>query len=232
MSVGIRPVPAWHKVIGKQVSERKPAGSQPHVLRIDPVTARPAAYTGLGAEIARLLGATFLKLMGWKIQGDWPGLDKAVLVAAPHTSNWDGLYMFAVAARYRIRLSWMGKKSLTAGPFGWVVRAAGCVPIDRSAAHGVVDAMVEAFASRDRLILLVPPEGTRSLTPVWKTGFYNIAAQAGVPLLLAIPDFGTKTFSFAAVITPTGDYETDLPVIQSFYQGVKGLRPDKFVAAG
>ncbi|WP_135212920.1 1-acyl-sn-glycerol-3-phosphate acyltransferase [Vitreimonas flagellata] len=197
---------------------------------IDGSTARPAPYSGLGSEIVRWLSSAYLTLAGWKVRGDWPGVDKAVLVAAPHTSNWDGLNMLATAGFYRVKLAWMGKKSLTQGPFGWVLKAMGCVPIDRSQSNDVVNVMREAFARRARLILAIPPEGTRTLAREWKSGFYHIAHGAGVPLVISVLDYGTKTVSLAAVIEPSGDYAADLALIRAHYVGVKGKHAEKFAA--
>ncbi|MFN3463109.1 MAG: 1-acyl-sn-glycerol-3-phosphate acyltransferase [Terricaulis sp.] len=162
------------------------------------------------------------------MRGDWPALDKAVLVAAPHTSNWDGVNMLATAGFYRVKLRWMGKKSLTQGPFGWLIKWLGCVPIDRSGANDVVRAMADAFAAAPRLILAIPPEGTRSPTREWKTGFYHIARAANVPLILSVLDYSTKTASLAAIVMPSGDYEADLRVIQSYYANATGKHADKF----
>jgi 1-acyl-sn-glycerol-3-phosphate acyltransferase len=197
---------------------------------IDGSTARPAPYRGLGSEIVRWLSLAYLTLAGWKMRGDWPALEKAVLVAAPHTSNWDGLNMLATAGVYRVKLAWMGKKSLTQGPFGWVLKAMGCVPIDRAQSNDVVKVMRDAFAARTRMILAIPPEGTRSLAREWKSGFYYIAHGAGVPLVISVLDYGTKRVSLAAVVTPSGDYAEDLKLIRAHYVGVKGKHAEKFAA--
>jgi len=194
---------------------------------IDPVTARPAPSRGAASDIVRAISIAFLKLGGWKMQGDWPEMDRMVLVAAPHTSNWDGLNMLAAAGYYRIRLRWMGKRSLTQGPFGWLIKALGCVPVDRSASHDVVDAMREQFAAADRMVLAVPPEGTRARVKDWKSGFYHIAVGAGVPIVLSVLDYGTRTMSIAAVIYPGGDYDADLPAIRAFYRDAVGKHPAK-----
>ncbi len=195
---------------------------------IDQNTARPASANGWGATLTRLVCASYLQLNGWKVRGDWPALDKAVLVAAPHTSNWDGVNMLATAGFYRVKLRWMGKKSLTQGPFGWLIKWLGCVPIDRSGANDVVRAMADAFAAAPRMILAIPPEGTRSPTREWKTGFYHIARAANVPLILSVLDYSTKTASLAAIVMPSGDYEADLRVIQSYYANATGKHADKF----
>jgi 1-acyl-sn-glycerol-3-phosphate acyltransferase len=192
---------------------------------------RPAAYRGWALEVLRYLFGGALALSGWRIDGDWPDLRKAVLVAAPHTSNWDAVYMLAAAAYFRITVRWMGKASLTQGPFGGVIKALGCVPIDRSARHDMVSAMRDAFAATDAMVLAVPPEGTRSLTPEWKTGFYHIARVAQVPIILSVLDYGTKTIRIAGVLQPSGDYAADIILIQGYYRGAVGKHRGKFAAS-
>lgn len=199
-------------------------------IKLNRTRARPAPFAGVFSELVRWISRAFFALSGWKVQGDWPGIDKLVLVAAPHTSNWDGLYMLATAGYYRVRLRWMGKKSLTQGPFGWVMRWLGCVPIDRSASHDVVRTMADAFAREQRMVLAVPPEGTRSAVHEWKSGFYHIAVAAGVPLLLTVLDYATKTARLAAVVYPSGDYEADLPIIRGYYANAVGKHRAKFNA--
>lgn len=203
------------------------AAAESHIV-LDAATARPAPFNGVGSEIVRWLSTAYLKLNGWRICGDWPGFDKAVLVAAPHTSNWDGLNMLATAGYYRVKLQWMGKKSLTTGPFGWFLKALGCVPIDRSASHDVVKTMSGLFAARRKMVLAIPPEGTRSAVREWKSGFYHIAVAARVPLILSVLDYGRKTVSLAAVVYPSGDYDADLATIRGHYAGALGKKPDKF----
>lgn len=193
-------------------------------------TARPGPYRGPFSECVRWLSTAYLKLNGWSIHGDWPGLDKAVLVAAPHTSNWDGLNMLATAGYYRVKLSWMGKKSLTSGPFGFILKAMGCVPIDRSASHDVVRTMAERFASVP-MILAIPPEGTRSAVREWKSGFYHIAVAANVPIILSVLDYGAKKISLAAIVHPGGDYDADLAHIRAHYATARGKHADKFIAS-
>lgn len=198
------------------------------VTPIDQASARPARTNSALDTLTRFVCATYLQLSGWKVRGDFPALDKAVLIAAPHTSNWDGINMLATAGYYRVKLKWMGKKSLTAGPFGGIIKWLGCVPIDRSAANDVVRVMADAFAATPRMILAIPPEGTRSATREWKTGFYHIARAANVPLILSVLDYGTKTISLAAIITPSGDYDADFGIIQSYYANARGKHADKF----
>lgn len=194
----------------------------------DRQTAKPRPWRGWLFEIYRWLSIAFLKLGGWKIEGDWPAEDKLVLVAAPHTANLDGFLMLAAAGYFRVRVRWMGKKSLTTGPLGGLVRFAGCVPIDRSSKNDVVEQMRQAFAAHHELVLVVPPEGTRARTERWKSGFYYIAHTAGVPIVLGVLDYKTRTIRISGIVWPTGDYEADLPLIQQHYVDAVGKHPDKF----
>ncbi len=195
-------------------------------------TARPLPPRGVGMAIWHVLGLAFLAIGGWRVRGDWPADPKCVVIAAPHTSNWDGIWMIAAAAAWRIRLRYMGKKSLTTGPMGWLVKWTGCIPIDRSQSNDLVAAMKANYAAADSLILAVPPEGTRDPVQKWKSGFYHIAVGAGVPITFAVMDYATKSVSLPATFWPTGDYAADLPIIQSFYADAKGKFPDQFVMTG
>lgn len=195
-------------------------------------SARSLPRRGLGMEIWHWLGTAFLALGGWKIAGNWPADRKVVITAGPHTSNWDGIWMIAAAAKWRIRLRYMGKKSLTDGPFGAIVRWTGCIPIDRARNNDVVSAMRTAFAATDDLVLVVPPEGTRHAVQKWKSGFYHIAVGAGVPITFAVMDYAKKTVSLPATLWPSGDYLADLAIIQGFYAGATAKFPEKFVLTG
>jgi 1-acyl-sn-glycerol-3-phosphate acyltransferase len=194
-------------------------------------TARPARFRGLVSEIGRWICWGYLRASGWTLKGDWPALNKAVLVAAPHTSNWDGINMLAAAGYYRVKLRWMGKKSLTHGPFGGLIKALGCVPIDRTANHDVVKTMSEAFAAQSHMILAIPPEGTRSLNAEWKTGFYHIAIAAKVAIIVTVLDYGSKTIRIAEVFHPSGDYAADLAQIRDHYRNATGKHRARFAAA-
>ena len=200
----------------------------PDIVALDPTTARIAPFRGIGSEIVRWICDGWLALGGWKREGDWPLFDKAVLVAAPHTSNWDGVNMLATAGAYRVKLSFMGKKSLTTGPFGWLMLWLGCVPVDRSANHALVKSMAAAFAEKKRMVLAIPPEGTRSLAKEWKSGFYHIARGADAPILVTVLDYAKRTIRLAAVLYASGDYDSDLAAIKRCYAGAQGKRPELF----
>ncbi len=165
-----------------------------------------------------------LKLTGWRIVGTPPKEQKYVLVAAPHTSNWDFPVLLAMACVLGFEIYWMGKNSLFPKPFAPIMRWLGGVAIDRDNAHNRVDMTIDAFNKRDNLKIVIPPAGTRTASKKWKTGFYHIAVGAKVPLGLGFLDFAKKEGGFLGTFYPSGDIETDLPLIQKYYEGVQGKR--------
>lgn len=163
-----------------------------------------------------------LKLRGWKLEGNSPTEAKYVLVAVPHTSNWDFPLALAVAFIYRFNMYWMGKDSLFKGWRGPIMRWLGGISINRSSSNNVVDQMIEAFNASDSLIVTIPPEGTRSQVDKWKTGFYYIALGANVPIALAFLDYKRKTGGFLKTFYPTGNIDKDIVEIRSHYKGISG----------
>lgn len=189
--------------------------------------AKPAsrARRGLLFEAGRAVVLFLYGLAGWKVEGDAPADRKMVVIAAPHTTNWDLPFMLGVAMYYRISLRWMGKDDLFKGPFGWLMHALGGIPVDRSKANNAVAQMVERYAAADDLLVAIPPEGTRAKTRYWKTGFYHIANGAGVPIALGFLDYERKVGGIGDVLHPTGDYDADLDRIKAFYADIKGKYP-------
>jgi 1-acyl-sn-glycerol-3-phosphate acyltransferase len=122
----------------------------------------------------------------------------------------------------------MRKAGLTQGPFGCLVRRAGCVPVNRGAAGDMVPAMVKAFATEPALVLVIPPEGPRGALGRWKTGFYRIAREAGVPIVFTILDHGTRTVRIAGERTPSGEFDADWPAIRRVHEGAAGRHPERF----
>ncbi len=173
-----------------------------------------------------------LRLQGWQVQGSLPPeAAKAVLIAAPHTSNWDLPYTLMVAFCLRLRIHWLGKASLFRGVFGPVMRWLGGIPVDRSKSNNLVAAAAAVIvAAPGSLQLVIPPEGTRGKTRHWKTGFYFIALQAQVPIVLAYMDYARKVSGLGPVFVPTGDVEKDMAEIKRFYAGIRGRNEDQFSA--
>lgn len=182
----------------------------------------------------RALSRLVLGLMGWRLEGmsadRIAAHPKYVLIAAPHTSNWDFPVTLMVAFVLRLRVYWMAKASVFAGPLGPVARWLGGIAVDRNASSNLVQKTVEAFAARERLAVIVAPEGTRGKVTHWKTGFYHIAHGAGVPIGLAYLDYARKVGGIGRMYTTSGDIEADMVEIRQFYSGVTGKHRQQFDA--
>ncbi len=184
-----------------------------------------------GTAKARLAAATLRALGGWRFVTDVPEPRRAVCLAVPHTDNLDGLLLVTLAQSVGMSISWMVKDAWVKPPVvGHMVRAVGGVGVDRTAAHGMVGSMIEAFEKKDDLYLVIPPEGTRSLTECWKSGFYRIALGAKVPIVPGFLDYPNKRGGFGDPIEMTGDVKTDMDAIREFYRDAKAMarHPDKF----
>ncbi len=166
------------------------------------------------------LAKLIFRLSGWKIEGTVHQPPRFVLIAAPHTSNWDAFIMVTAACIFRVKLAWFVKQAAFFFPLGPILRAFGGVPIDRSGRHNMVEQAVARFRQSERLILAVPPEATRKRSTSWKTGFYHIARGAGVPIVPGYIDYRRKVAGFGPAFTPTGDIEADFRVFEKFYATV------------
>jgi 1-acyl-sn-glycerol-3-phosphate acyltransferase len=155
---------------------------------------------------------------GWQVEGDKPAIRRYVCLGVPHTSNWDGLAMILSAQALGLKMSFMIKREWVDGRMGPLMRRLGAIPIDRRAAHNVVEQMVAEFARRDDFVLVVPPEGTRKRSDYWKSGFYHIALGAQVPVVPSYCDFGRKRTGFGPPITLTGDVRADMDQIRAYYE--------------
>jgi 1-acyl-sn-glycerol-3-phosphate acyltransferase len=176
--------------------------------------------------IRRSIGRFVLWSRRWRIEGDPPAdHTKYVLIAAPHTSNWDLLYLLAMSWTTGVRVSWLGKESLFPGPVGTVLRALGGIPVVRDQKSGLVSSLAREFAAADRLVVAFPPEGTRSRTDHWRTGFYRVACASEVPIVCSYLDYSRRLGGFGPVIEPGGDIAVDLPLFQEFYADKRGKYP-------
>lgn len=172
------------------------------------------------------LGKTWMRSTGWTFTGELPPQGKFMLICAPHTSNWDLIYLLAVMFLLRIKVSWMGKHTIFKKPFGGFMKWLGGIPINRSSIHGVVDQMVDHFNAHDNLIIAIAPEGTRHKTEIWKSGFYHIAYKAQVPLLLGFIDYKHKLAGTGPAFIPTGNMQKDMDRIREFYADIRGAKPE------
>lgn len=169
------------------------------------------------ARIVRWTIVAWFRRQGWKVEGVAPNPRKFVIVAAPHTSNWDFVHFLGAADGLGLELSFMGKTSLFRWPFGRMMRDLGGIPVDRSKSQNAVEAMIAEFARRDEFMLTIAPEGTRGRVRQWRTGFYHIALGAGVPMVLGMMDYARKVVGLGPAMWPTGDYEKDMEQVRAFY---------------
>ena len=177
-------------------------------------------------SIARFI---LCKILGWKLENDFPKeLKKYVVIAAPHTSWLD----FPIAILSRVAsgtmIHFIGKSSLFSFPFGVVFRALGGIPVNRGKSSHLVDTVIAVFNSRDQFVLALSPEGTRKKVKKWKTGFYYIAKGANVPIVMATLDFGNKQIKISKAYTLTEDMDTDFKHFHAFFSDVKGKNPEQF----
>ncbi|MBN2078446.1 MAG: lysophospholipid acyltransferase family protein [Spirochaetes bacterium] len=178
-------------------------------------------------HIFRGFSLLFMKALGWRTEGALPDIPRYVLIVAPHTSNWDLLFGAVTAFALRLDVYFMAKHQLFRFPFGPLMKWIGALRIDRRVHADTVKHAVETFREHERLVIAVPPEGTRAKVKHWKTGFYYIAAGAGVPVVMAFIDYGRKTAGVGPVITPYGDIDADMGAIRKFYDGISGRYREK-----
>lgn len=178
-----------------------------------------------GNAFSAWLGKTVLRALGWRVVGEVPNLPKLVCIGAPHTSNWDGLVAMAAIFALRLEIHVMMKSNLFKPMLAPFFRWLGGIPIDRSKNAGVVEQSLAAMHSQDQFYLGLSPEGTRKCAEKWRSGFYNIALAANVPILVVALDYQLKEIQIAEVFHPTGEYQTDLAHILQHYQTVVAKKP-------
>lgn len=185
-------------------------------------------------SLAHYFSRLVMKLMGWKIgmvPSDMKTRKKYVLIAAPHTSNWDFVITLLAAFVLRVKVSVMIKSEYVRPPFGFFFLWLGVIPVNRSKNTNLVDKSIEQFKKKEELVLIVPPSGTRRKIVHWKTGFYHIANGAEVPIGLGYLDYKTKTAGVGPFFHTTGDIEKDMIEIQKFYADKTGKYPDQQLKA-
>jgi 1-acyl-sn-glycerol-3-phosphate acyltransferase len=170
------------------------------------------------------------QLSGWRVVGEYPHeARRCVMIAAPHTSNWDLPMALMGAFYWRLNVYWLGKQSIFKFPFGGLMRWLGGVAVDRSKANNLTQTVGEALAATTgQAQLIVPPEGTRGKVTEWKTGFYYIAQAAQLPIFLAYTDYAKKEIGHFGLFTPTGDVQADIASIRALYANVQGKNPQQF----
>lgn len=184
----------------------------------------PPAMPQFNQNSGRRLVAWLLDRCGWRLHGRFPDVGKLVVIAAPHSSWWDGVWGLLFKIALGADLAFMGKRELFRGPLGWLLRRLGGLPIERAAAHGIVEQMVANFRASPQLWLGLAPEGTRKPVHGWRSGFWHIARAAGVPILPIAFDYPSRTITIGALFPPTADLAADLAALRAFYAPFRGRR--------
>ncbi len=172
----------------------------------------------------RRICRTALRMTGWSVVGKFPDKSKLVFIAAPHSSWWDGIWGLLIKVAIGADVHFMGKRELFRGPLGGLLHRLGGVPIDRGAAKGVVEQMIDQFHRRDQFWLGIAPEGTRKPVKRWKSGFWHIAHAAGVPIFPVAFHYPDKTIRLGPLFDTSADMETDMARVRSWYAPFRGKR--------
>jgi 1-acyl-sn-glycerol-3-phosphate acyltransferase len=185
----------------------------------------PPSIPTRGWWLGRFIGRLVLAAARWSFAGTVPDVSKAVIIVAPHTSNWDFVIGAAAMLALDLDVRFLGKHTLFKGALGWLMRLLGGIPVDRSQpGSGVVEEMGDRMRSADQFLLALAPEGTRSSVEKWKTGFHRIALMAGVPIAPATLDYGRRQVRFGMMVMPSEDLESDIQTLQKFFHASEGRR--------
>ena len=168
-----------------------------------------------------------LKLTGWTLDVQLPEEKKYILIGAPHTSNWDLPLALLAFWSTRQKVYWVGKIQLFRGPLYYLFTSLGGIPVDRSTSHGFIKQIANRFDHEDKMVLAMAPEGTRSKTEYWRSGFYHIATTANIPICLGYINYENRTVGFGKLLYPSGDIDDDMKIIAAYYQNMKGKYPHK-----
>lgn len=172
----------------------------------------------------------YFKLLGWKVTGNSEfsknSIKKAVIIAVPHTSWHDFFIGILLRKVTNVKTNFVGKKELFTWPFGWYFRAVGGAPLDRTSGQNKVQAIAKLFENKDEFRLTLAPEGTRKKVEQWKTGFYYIAKEAKVPIIMFTLDFKNKQNKISEPFYPTDDLEADFKFMKAFFKDVVGKKPE------
>lgn len=180
----------------------------------------------IGFRAWQAFSGACLKMTGWSAVGSFARHPKCVVVS-PHTSNWDAAFSVWAGFQLGVQPHWLGKEDLFWGIQGWIMRASGGIPVNRSNPQQIVHQMVEIYATHEQFALFITPEATRQHTTYWRTGFYHIAHQSNVPIVMGIIDYAKKQVGVGEYFIPTGDIHKDMERIAAFYQHVTPKYPHK-----
>lgn len=167
-----------------------------------------------------------MKLFGWTVVGRVPDSKKMIVIAAPHTTNWDFIFLLGAAYSFRLGINWLGKNTLFPPVLGTFLKFLGGVPVDRSRNTNLVQTLAESIEQAEDFTLIIPPAGTRRKTEYWKSGFYQVALATQMPLVCGYLDYDKKIAGLGLSFIPTGDVTSDMNRIREFYQAIIGKYPE------
>lgn len=182
----------------------------------------PASMPQLAPHAGRRLVRWFVTACGWKLRGEFPDVARLVLIAAPHSSLWDGIWGLLIKIAIGADVSFMAKRELFVGPLGWILRQLGGIPIERSATRGVVEQISARFGGQPKLWIGIAPEGTRKPVKKWRSGFWHIARAAGVPILPVYFHYPERTIGIGPLFHPSADVDADIRKLREFYAPWQG----------
>ncbi|KAA2284292.1 1-acyl-sn-glycerol-3-phosphate acyltransferase [Arenimonas fontis] len=182
----------------------------------------PPGAPRTGNAFGRWFGRSLLRLGGWRVRGEFPDLERMVIIVAPHSSGWDAVWGLAAKLALGLDIRFMAKAELFRGPLGWLLRRLGGIPVDRQAPGGIVEQSIARLREAGRLWFLLAPEGTRKRVERWKTGFWKIARGAGVPVLCAAFHYPERSIELVTVFQPGEDLEADMAAIRGIYRPFVG----------
>jgi len=177
-------------------------------------------------HISQRIGRAIASAAGWQVQIQ-PPPPRCVIIGAPHTSNWDLPVTLLMMLCGNLKLRWVGKDTLFRGPTGWLLRGVGGIPVNRRSRLNFVEQMVATFQANEALMIAILPEGTRQRATHWKTGFYYIALEAGVPIVMGYADYRRRIVGLGPALHPTGDITADFVAIRTFYADITGKCPER-----
>lgn len=190
------------------------------------VPALPPKAPRVGSALGRWFGSMILHLGGWRVTGEWPDIDRVVIIVAPHSSGWDAVWGLAAKLAMGLDIAFMAKAELFKGPLGWLLRWFGGIPVDRGAPGGIVDQSAARIRDTANIWFLLAPEGTRRRVERWKPGFWKIARQAGVPVFCAAFHYPEKRIVLDQLVQLTDDFDADMARIRALYRPHIGRNRD------
>ncbi|MDC0088799.1 1-acyl-sn-glycerol-3-phosphate acyltransferase [Porticoccaceae bacterium] len=180
------------------------------------------------SAFAMWFGRTILRVLGWRVEGEIPNLERILIIGAPHTSNWDFVYAMAAILGLNIKLRWLGKHTIFKPGVTWFMEWLGGIPVNRGKPESIVDNVARLVEQDKGIVIGLAPEGTRKKVETWKTGFLRIAEAIDCKIFIIGLDFPGKRIVLDQLFEPTGDYDADIATLQAFYRRYEAKYPDQF----